>query len=98
MGYKENLKSFNNLKEDIAECLKKGHTIKAYLNKHFGITNIRDYEFESLKEKDHKDYNFENVRGNAQLLAGNIITVKEAEQLIDEVINYDYSALLNYKP
>lgn len=98
MSYKENLKFFNNLKEDIAQCLEKGHTIKAFLKNQYGITNVMDYEFEDLKDKDCKDYNFENVRGNVQLMAGNIRTSKESEELIDEVIAYDYSALLSYKP
>ena len=96
--YNKSLNFLENLKEDIADCFKRGNTIDAYLKNEYGITNIMNYEFPDLKEKDVADFSFNKVRGNTRLMGGMIRSYKESQSIIDRVINFDFAAVLDYRP
>ncbi|SFA54835.1 hypothetical protein SAMN04488511_11423 [Pedobacter suwonensis] len=84
-----------NLKEDIAECYRNGNTIEAYLRNEFGITDIMKSEFPDLKDKNVEDFDFNRVRGNTKLMQGKITTYKQAQEMLDKVLNFKMPAVVD---
>jgi hypothetical protein len=93
-----NIQDFSkSLEEDIVKYIAEGKTVESFLKAKYHITNIKDLDFD-INEKDHNEFGFMKVRGNVNLMMGNIRTYKESQKIIDEVLNYDFESLINYKP
>lgn len=77
-----------NLKDDIAECFRNGNTIEAYLKNELGIEDVMKAGFPDLKDKNVEDFDLSRVRGNTKLMQGKITTYRQAQDMLDRVLNF----------
>jgi len=85
------------IQADIDRYVSEGKTLDAFLMAKCHVNSLKELDFD-IRNKEIDNFGFEKIRGSVNLIMGNIRTFKESQDLVNEVLAYDFGPAINYKP